>query len=44
MTNYLLDEKYNKLVRILANLPPDPLAGRVTEDQVKLALGAIADS
>jgi hypothetical protein len=36
---YIDDNGYAALVAVLANLEPCPVEGRITEDQVKLALG-----
>ena len=40
---YIPDTDYAKIVAALANLAPDPIAGRVTEDQIKTVLGEIGD-
>lgn len=40
---YLSDTDYAKLVAALANLAPCPIARRVTEDQIKTALGELGD-
>lgn len=46
MTNediYLPYDRYTRLVAALANLEPCPFAGRITEDQIKVALGEAGD-
>lgn len=40
---YVPDSDYAKLVAALASLAPCPMAGRVTEDQIKTALGDVGD-
>jgi hypothetical protein len=40
---YIPDSDYAKLVAALASLAPCPMAGRVTEDQIKTALGDVGD-
>lgn len=40
---YLDYDRYSRLVTALANLQPCPFAGRITEDQIKVALGEAGD-
>lgn len=40
---YIPDSDYAKLVAALASLAPCPMAGRVTDDQIKTALGDVGD-
>ena len=36
---YLHHDQYSRLVERLANLEPCPFAGKITPDQIKVALG-----
>jgi hypothetical protein len=40
---YLDDERHGRLVDNLLNVQPCPFAGRVTADQITLALGEAGD-
>jgi hypothetical protein len=40
---FLNDERYSRLVAALVNGQPCPFAGRITEDQIKVALGEAGD-
>jgi len=40
---YVEDGAYNAAVQAIAELKPCPVVGRITVDQIKIALGEIAD-
>ncbi|WP_213285928.1 hypothetical protein [Bradyrhizobium sp. sGM-13] len=40
---FLNDDQYTRLVERLANLEPCPFAGKITPDQIKIALGEAGD-
>lgn len=43
MAYYISTPDYDRLVDALANLKPCPFEGRITADQIKIALGELGD-
>ena len=43
MEIYIADETYHRLVAALLTLEPCPVTGEVGPDQIKIALGEVAD-